>query len=101
MNTVMLVGRLTKNPEIIENLETDKKECIINLAINRGYKNQDGIYETDFIPCSLWEGVYPNVTEYCHKGDTVGVKGSLISKDGKIFVRAERVSFLGTSNKED
>ena len=46
LNQIILVGRLTKNPEVIEHEKI--KRCAIDLAVSRGYKNIDGIYETDF-----------------------------------------------------
>ena len=50
---------------------------MITLAVNRGYKNQNGEYDTDFIPCVLWRGVAENAAEYCHKGDLIGIRGRL------------------------
>jgi single-strand DNA-binding protein len=48
LNTVVLVGRLTGNPEVTVT-ENGKHITKILLAVNRNYKNVDGIYETDFI----------------------------------------------------
>ena len=48
MNTVMLVGRLAQEPEV-RTTEKGKEIVRISLAVNRGFKNPDGIYETDFI----------------------------------------------------
>lgn len=72
LNQVVLVGRLTEDPNINE-LENGKKVTTVNLAVQRSFKNSDGIYETDFIKCVLWDGVASNTKEYCHKGDVVGV----------------------------
>lgn len=75
-NSVYLIGRLTKDPEIKET-ENNKKVCNITLAVQRSYKNAEGIYETDFIRCSLWETVASRACEYCHKGDLIAVRGQL------------------------
>lgn len=75
-NSVYLIGRLTKDPEIKET-ENNKKVCNITLAVQRSYKNSEGIYETDFIRCSLWEAVASRACEYCHKGDLIAVRGQL------------------------
>ena len=75
-NLVYLIGRLTQDPEIKE-LDENKSNLAINLAVQRSFKNEDGIYETDFIRCILWNGVAIHTSEYCHKGDLVGVKGRL------------------------
>lgn len=99
MNQLIIVGKLTENPEIKE--VKNKKVGIINVAVQRPYKNEDGIYETDFIDCVLWEGIATNVNEYCHKGDVVGVKGKLQSEDGTIKVVAEKVTFLSSRKKDE
>ena len=99
MNQLIIVGKLTENPEIKE--VKNKKVGIINVAVQRPYKNDEGIYETDFIDCVLWEGVATNVCEYCHKGDVVGIKGKLQSEDGILKVVAEKVTFLSSKKKED
>ena len=106
VNNVILVGRLTQNPEIIE-INDNKKVTSVILAVNRNFKNADGIYETDFIRCILWNSVASTTTEYCHVGDVVGIKGRLQTskyedENKKIHyvtdVIAERVTFLSTSS---
>ena len=75
-NSVYLIGRLTKDPEIKET-DNNKKVCNITLAVQQSYKNAEGIYETDFIRCSLWEAVASRACEFCHKGDLIAVRGQL------------------------
>ena len=108
LNQVVLVGRLTENPTIIET-ESGKKYTAINLAVQRAFKNSDGIYETDFIRCILWNGVAANTSEFCQTGDILGIKGRLQnrsyeteSKETKYIteVVAERVTFLSSGNKD-
>ena len=53
MNNVMLMGRLTRDAELRET-ESGKKVTNITIATQRPYKNNEGIYETDFIDCTLW-----------------------------------------------
>ena len=99
LNNIVLVGRLVNEPTI-EEMEDGKKVTTIKLAVNRNFKNVDGIYETDFIPCILWNSVAATTTEYCHIGDVIGVKGRIQSNEDKsIVVVAERVTFL--SSKKD
>ena len=109
MNNIMLVGRLASEPSI-EELESGKKVCKMNLAVNRSYKNAEGIYETDFIDCILWDGLASNLAEYCHKGDVVGVRGRLETnlveqEDGTnkkyTNVIAEKVTFLSSKKTDD
>ena len=73
LNQTIIVGRLVKNPEIKE-LESGKKVSIITLAVPRSFKNINGEYESDYIDCILWDSIASNTTEYCRKGDLVGVK---------------------------
>ncbi len=109
LNNVILVGRLTKDPEIIEYKDNNKKRTVINLAVTRNYKNSDNIYETDFIRCVLWNGIAASTCEFCHCGDVVGVKGRLETKnyeteDKEIKyiteVMVERITFLSSKNKD-
>ena len=102
LNQIVLVGRITRD---VEKKEVDGKTFIeLELAIPRSYKNEDGIYETDFIDCLLWGGIAENVMEYCRKGDLVGVKGRVqteIVDDHKTTnVIAEKVTFLSSGKKD-
>ena len=108
MNAVVLVGRLVSNPEIITT-ETNKQVTSVVLAVHRNYKNSDGIYETDFIRCILWNGVAANTCEYCHEGDIIGIKGRLETRsyetedNDKKYVTeviADRVTFLSSVKKD-
>ena len=96
INTVTLVGRIARDLEITEN-EEGKKVLTIVVAVPRQYKNINGEYETDFIPCVLWNDIGKKVSEYCQKGDLVGVKGRVQSNDGQIKIMAEQVTFLSSS----
>lgn len=107
LNQTVLIGRLVQDPKIKE-LENGRKVSEITLAVPRSYKNSEGIYETDFIPCIVWNGVAENTTEFCKKGDLVGIKGRLqtdtYEKDGKnitkLNVIAEKVTFLSSKNED-
>lgn len=107
LNQVVLVGRLTSDPEAVE-LEGGHKKSIFNVAVPRTYKNSNGEYETDFIRCVLWDAIASSTAEYCHKGDIVGIKGRIQvtqyeeGKEKKYLseVVAEKVTFL-SSKKEN
>ena len=106
-NLVYLIGRLVSDPELKKS-ETSKEYATITLAVQRAFKNSEGIYETDFIRCSLWNGIAQNTHEFCKKGDLVGIRGRLQVRnyqDGEetkyiTEVIVEKVSFL-TSKKDD
>ncbi len=72
LNQVVLVGRLVNDIELNVK-ESGKTVSSVVLAVGRSYKNVDGIYETDFIKCTLWNGIAQNTAEYCKKGDIVGI----------------------------
>ena len=56
LNQIVIVGRLTRDPEL-RSTEGGKKVTNITLAIPRSYKNSEGVYETDFVDCVLWTGL--------------------------------------------
>ena len=105
INQTVLVGRLVSDPEIIE-LEDGNKVSNITLAVSRPYKNSEGVYETDFIKCTLWKGVAENTAEYCKKGDMIAIRGRLQTnsyenketgqKVNELKVVAERLTFLSS-----
>ena len=107
VNTVMIVGRLVRDPEI---RETEKGIKVTNIcvAVNRSFKNPDGVYETDFIDCTLWDILAQNLNDYCKKGDTIGVRGRLqvshYEKDEqkikRLDVIAEKITFLASAKEK-
>lgn len=109
MNNVVLVGRLAEEPKVNET-ENGKQLTTVNVAVTRNYKNPEGIYETDFIRCILWNGVASNTCEYCHIGDVIGIKGRLQTgsyenaEKQKVYyteVVAERVTFLSSAKPKE
>lgn len=104
LNQTVLVGRLTHDPEVKE-LENGEKVCEITLTVPRTYKNEDGEYDNDFIPCTLFGGVAENTAKYCKKGELIGVKGRIksipMASGNDIEIIADKVTFLSTKGKED
>ncbi len=107
LNQSVLVGRLVKDPELYET-EKGHKVTNITLAVPRSYKNMNGEYDTDFINCVLWKGVAENTTQYCKKGDLLGVKGHIQSRiieiDNEVHrqiveVVAEKVTYLSSKHE--
>ena len=107
MNNAVVVGRIVRDLELHET-ENGNKVAELTLAVPRSFKNMDGQYDTDFLPCKLWRGVAETTAEYCKKGDLVAVKGRLQSrsyeeneeKHNGIELIAERVSFFSTRKPE-
>lgn len=80
INQVILVGRLTKDPEIVET-SIGKSVCEVTLAMTRPFKNATShTYDTDYIKVTMWDYLAINLGEYCKKGATVGVRGRLQMK---------------------
>lgn len=108
LNQVVLVGRLTSDPEVVH-LEGGHKKSNFNVAVPRSYKNSNGEYETDYIRCVLWDAIATSTSEYCHKGDIVGIKGRIQvtqyeeNKEKKYLteVVAEKVTFLSSKKQEE
>ena len=108
LNQVVLVGRLTR--DIVVN-KSDKgvKVATISLAIPRSFKNSEGLYDTDFVDCVAFDSIASNTSEYCKKGDIVGVKGRVqsrtIENEGKkeniLDIICEKVTFLSSHTKEE
>ncbi len=108
VNQVIIVGRLTADPQA-ETSENGKKYSHITLAVPRSYKNSDGLYDTDFIRCTLWRGIAQSTSEYCKKGDLIGIKGriqvsSYVDEAGDTRyvtdIIAEKVTFLSNKPSE-
>ena len=102
MNKVVLVGRLTRDPEI-RYANNEKNTCTarFSLAINRKFKT-NGQYEADFPNCVAMGKTAEFVERYFHKGDMIALDGriqtgSYTNKDGnKVYttdVFAENVEF--------
>ena len=96
LNQVVLVGRLTR--DIVVN-KSDKgvKVATISLAIPRSFKNSEGLYDTDFVDCVAFDSIASNTSEYCKKGDIVGVKGRVQSRTIENEGKKEKTQTGGAS----
>ena len=96
INRVVLVGRLTRDPEM-RYTQSGIAVTRFTLACDRPFTGQDGKREADFIDCVVWRKQAENVAQYLKKGSLAGVEGRLqISsyddKDGQRRYRAEVVA---------
>ena len=76
MNKVILVGNLTRDPELTET-PSGVAVCRFAIAVSRDYANADGTRETDFFNITVWRGRAENCGKYLKKGNKVAVIGSL------------------------
>lgn len=102
MNRVVLIGRLTKDPELRFTPGSGAAVTTFTLAVDRR-QSKNGQREADFIPIVAWNKVAENVANYMSKGKLVGVSGriqtrSYEAKDGTrryvTEVIADEVQFL-------
>ena len=102
MNRVVLVGRLTKDPEL-RYTPNGVPVATFTLAVNRSFTNQQGEREADFINCVVWRKPAENVANFLKKGSLAGVDGKVQTRnyegqDGKRVylteILAESVQFL-------
>lgn len=101
MNSVNLVGRLTKEPELRYS-PGGMACCSFTLAVDRAYQKQGEEKKTDFIPCFCFGKTAENTANFLTKGKLAGVSGSIQvsswESDGKRHYKtevfAERVEFL-------
>lgn len=98
LNQAILVGRVIKLPEVKK--ENNKNILELTIAVPRNYKNDEGIYETDFLNCILYNDVALNTKQFCNIGNIVGIKGRLQNINNIPIVMAEKVTFLAP-NKEN
>lgn len=107
INSVALVGRLTRDPELRRTQQGDAVTSF-TLAVNRNYTAKDGQQQADFINCVVWRKQAENVERYCSKGSMVGVEGRLQSRSydnaqgQKVFVTevfCSSVQFIGLGQK--
>lgn len=108
MNITMLVGNLTKDPEMIQG--TDKPLCKLNIAVRENYTKEDGSRPSQFFNVAVWGKVGESCGKYLKKGSKVAVVGKIQNrvwedKDGNkkyaIEIVASEIEFLSTPKKED
>ncbi|MTK22510.1 single-stranded DNA-binding protein [Turicibacter sanguinis] len=108
INRVVLVGRLTRNPELkytangIANLK-------FSLAVNRTYTGANGERQADFINCMAWRGTAENMAKFLKKGALIGIEGrmetsSYQTTDGSTrystYVVCDHVQFLESKKSQ-
>ena len=104
MNKVILIGRLTKDPEL-RYTSSNVPTASFSVAVDRNFTNQNGQREADFINIVVWRKQAENCKNYLSKGSQVAIEGRIQTRnydgqDGKkVYVTevvADNVQFLGT-----
>ena len=76
INRVVLVGRLTKNPDL-RYTQSGSAVASFTVAVERSFTNQNGDRDADFINCVMWRKAAENFANFTHKGSMVAVEGRL------------------------
>ena len=109
MNKCILIGNLTKDPELTTT-SNGVAVCRFTIAVSRRYSNADGERETDFLNIVVWRSLGENCHKFLKKGSKVGVVGNIQNRsydatDGtKRYITeivAEEVEFLSTKSSEE
>lgn len=113
MNRVVLIGRLTKDPEL-RNTNGGTPVTNFNLAVDRPFKNSQGEREADFIPIVAWRQLAENTCKFMGKGRLIAVEGRIQTRNyeneagNRVYITevvAESIKFLDrskdTENKVD
>ena len=99
MNQVILIGRVTKDPEL-KSTQNGKTYCNFTLAITREFNKE----ETDFINCVAWEKKAETIEKYVKKGYKLGIIGRIqIDKKNDTHytkVIVEKIYFLESNKNE-
>ena len=80
MNKVILIGRLTRDPEL-RYTGSNTPVATFSLAVNRSFTNQNGEREADFINCVVWRKLAETVKNYLSQGSQVAVEGRIQTRN--------------------
>ena len=109
MNKCILIGNLTKDPELTTT-SNGVAVCRFTIAVSRRYSNAEGERETDFLNIVVWRSLGENCHKFLKKGSKVGVVGNIQNRsydatDGsKRYITeivAEEVEFLSTKSSDE
>ena len=104
MNKVIMIGRLTKDPEL-RTTTSGISVASFGIAVQQPFTNQSGERGVDFFNCTVWRKQAENVAKYCTKGSQVAIEGRLQNReydaqDGSkrrvTEIQADNVTFLGS-----
>lgn len=109
INTVALTGRLTYEPEL-KSTPSGVSVLRFQIACDRNYQAQGQERQADFIDCIAWRQTAEFISRYFHKGDMIGIEGSIqtsnyTDKNGnkrkQVEVLANTVSFCGSKQQSN
>ncbi len=74
------MGRLTADPELRQSVN-GISSCSFSVAVDRGYKDQNGGRQVDFISCTAWRQTAEFISKYFSKGKMIGIEGALRTRN--------------------
>ena len=110
MNIVILIGRLTRDPELRYIPSSGNAVTNFDIAVDRSYQGSDGNKKTDFFKIQVWGKKAESCANYLAKGRLVAVKGSIQNRSYETTegekryiteIVAENVQFLEWGDKSD
>jgi len=104
MNTAILLGNLTDNPEIKSVGSYNSALCVFQIAVNEYTKNGNKVH---YFVCKAWQKTAENIAKYFTKGKPILVEGSLEQerwedkgqKRSRVIVRVRNFEFAGGNEK--
>ena len=108
INNVVLAGRLVRNIELRQT-STGKEITYFTLAVNRNFKNEQGVQAADFIGCVAFGKTAENMARFLSKGSLIAVEGRISTRnfqgnDGKTVyvteVVASSITFLESKKQQ-
>ena len=90
LNNLVIVGLLVDKPIVLE--EDGKKYAVMTLTLKD---------TNECIDIYLYNELADNITAYCNKGDLVGVRGHIVSKDKVLYIWADKLTFMAGNSKEE
>ena len=109
LNTVVLLGRLTRDPEL-RYTQTGTPVTSFTLAVDRSYASRGGDRQTDFFDIVAWRNTAEFIAKYFNKGDMIAIEGVLTTRDytdkeGKtrkvVEVTVNTASFCGNKKSSE
>ena len=107
MNKVILIGRLTRDPEL-RTTPSNLSVATFSIAVSRPFTTQNGgAPEADFIKCVVWRKHAENLARYCRKGSQIAIEGRIqtrnyTAQDGNkryvTEVMCDNITFLGSKS---
>ena len=108
MNKLSLVGRNVRDIDV-KTSQNGKIVAKLTIAAQRKFKNSEGNYDSDFIPCVAFDNNAKFIEKYFKKGDMIGIighmqSGSYEGQNGKVYTLecyVDEVEFVGSKNSNN